>query len=106
MQNLCRVLTVTDPKPGEKDGRKWVSQNAECIAIDEDGVMGQVFTIRLPTHLQGESAPKPGIYQLVWANHIDYKTREMTSRPHAFLAYDIRKTPGQSPAPAPAAVKA
>lgn len=59
---IIQVIRVNDARSGTKDGRAWAMQDAECLLLNEDGSPNMVGVLQLPKDLQGDKAPKPGVY--------------------------------------------
>ena len=62
MQSIVQIFKVNEPRSGEKNGRKWMMQDAECALLNETGGIEQVGVLMLPRELVGDKAPKPGVY--------------------------------------------
>lgn len=62
MQALIQILNVNEKRSGNKDGRAWELQEAECVLLDENMAPKTVGVLSLPRHMRGDDAPKPGIY--------------------------------------------
>lgn len=59
---LIQIIKVNEKRSGQKDGRAWELQDAECLLLNEDMTPSQVGVLSLPKHLRGDMAPKPGVY--------------------------------------------
>lgn len=100
--SILQILKVNDKRSGVKDGRPWEMQDAECVLLDDAGVMQQVGVLQLPKHLMGDTAPFPGVYLGAFALQAGMKDRRISAVLTALTPYDTRKA---SPPAAAAAVK-
>lgn len=105
MQSLLQVLAVNEPRTGEKDGRKWQSQDVEAITRGEDGSYGKSGRMRLPKDLVG--AVTPGLYMASFCLDRD-ESREgggrLVSKLVGLQPYALKGEPAAKPA-TPAGVK-
>lgn len=75
MQSVLQIFKVNDPRSGEKDGRKWEMQDAECGLLDADGVVQSVGVLPIPRDLIGKA--QPGVYIGSFALRPDLRTRRI-----------------------------
>ena len=62
MQAMIQIIKVNDLRTGNKDGRPWEMQDAECLLLNDDGSPASVGVLSLPKSLRGVNAPKVGTY--------------------------------------------
>jgi hypothetical protein len=62
MQTIVQIFKINEQRTGSKEGRAWAMQDAECALLDESGAIQQIGVLQLPKDMQGEKAPKPGVY--------------------------------------------
>lgn len=60
--SIIQILKVNEKRTGNKNGRDWAMQDAECMLLTDDGQLDQVGVLQLPKEMMGDNAPKPGIY--------------------------------------------
>jgi hypothetical protein len=60
MQSVLQIFKLNDPRSGEKNGRRWEMQDAECAILTADGVVDQVGVLVIPKDMMGKVSP--GIY--------------------------------------------
>lgn len=60
MQAIVQILKVNEMRTGNKDGRAWEMQDAECLLLTEEGHVDQVGVLMIPKALRGNV--KPGTY--------------------------------------------
>lgn len=53
MNTILQILKLNEPRSGEKNGRPWTMQDAECIIFDADGTADQVGVLLIPKALMG-----------------------------------------------------
>jgi len=53
MQTIIQILKLNELRSGNKDGRDWKMQDAECILLNDDGSVGEVGVCSLPKDLIG-----------------------------------------------------
>lgn len=75
MQSILQIFKVNDVRRGEKDGRKWEMQDAECGLMDSDGVIQSVGVLPIPRDLIDKAAP--GVYIGSFALRPDMRTRRI-----------------------------
>lgn len=62
MQALIQIIKVNELRTGNKDGRQWEMQDAECLLLNDDGSPASVGVLSLPKTLRGANAPRVGTY--------------------------------------------
>ncbi|MFY7928795.1 MAG: hypothetical protein ACOVS5_07975 [Oligoflexus sp.] len=82
MQSIIQILKLNDARSGEKNGRKWEMQDAECLLLNEDGTVNQVGVLMLPKDLMGKV--QPGTFMGTFALRAD-TSREGQRRINAIL---------------------
>lgn len=60
MNSFLQILKLNEARSGEKNGRKWEMQDAECVIYDEAGAVDQVGVLMIPKALMGRV--QPGTY--------------------------------------------
>lgn len=93
--SILQILKVNDPRSGEKNGKPWTMQDAECILLTDDGGVEEVGVLQLPRGLTKEAAPKPGIYLGTFALRADWKTRRIVAELTALQPYTTGKAPAK-----------
>lgn len=102
MQSIIQILKLNESRSGEKNGRKWEMQDAECLLLNEDGTVNQVGVLMLPKDLMGKV--QPGTFMGTFALRAD-TSREGQRRINAILTGLNPIPSGKQPAQArPAAV--
>lgn len=51
---VLQVLKLNEPRSGEKNGRRWEMQDAECLILDDTGAVSQVGVLMIPKDLMGK----------------------------------------------------
>lgn len=103
LTSIIKIIKVNEARSGNKDGRAWEMQDAECILIDDAGEEQQVGVLMLPKHLRGKDAdgrnraPERGIYMASFALQASMRDRRIEAVLTDLRPYAVR---GQ-PAPAP-----
>ena len=77
---LIQIIKVNDLREGEKDGRKWAMQDAECLLLNDDGTPASVGVLSLPKSLMGENAPKNGTYSASFSLVAGMRDRKIEAR--------------------------
>ncbi|WP_312790562.1 hypothetical protein [Diaphorobacter nitroreducens] len=62
LTSIIQVLKINELRKGNKNGRDWAMQDAECMLLNDAGELEQVGVLPLPKDMMGDAAPKPGIY--------------------------------------------
>lgn len=95
--SLIQIFKVQETKAGEKDGRKWEFQEAECALLNPDtGSVEEVGVLRIPKDLIGKV--QPGTYSGTFTLRAD-KSREGGRRIGAVLAGLEARPNSVKPAP-------
>ena len=92
MQSILQILKLNDPRSGEKNGRAWTMQDAECLILKEDGSCDQVGVLMIPKDLMGKVSP--GVFLGSFALRAD-TSREGQRRIQAVLTglQELERTP-------------
>jgi hypothetical protein len=98
MQSIIQILKLNEARSGEKNGRPWQMQDAECLLLNEDGTVNQVGVLMLPKDLMGKV--QPGTYMGSFALRAD-TSREGQRRINAILT-GLNPMPPAKAAAAPA----
>lgn len=76
LPSFIQILVAQKPSEGiGKNGKPYKVQNADCVMLDEDGVMLQVGVMRVPNDLIDKI--KPGVYQPGFGIRVDFQSREI-----------------------------
>ena len=75
MQSLVQILVVGPQVDREYNGFKFKSQEAECVLLNDDFTPAQVGVLRLSDAMQGEKAPRSGVYQATFSLRPNRKNR-------------------------------
>lgn len=75
MKSILQIIKVNDLRTGNKDGRTWEMQDAECILLNDDGEVESVGVLQLPKELRG--ATKTGTYLGSFALRPNLSTRRI-----------------------------
>jgi hypothetical protein len=61
---LIQIIKVNELRKGigRESGKPYEMQDAECLLLNDDGSPSTVGVLQLPKDLQGDKAPKPGVY--------------------------------------------
>lgn len=97
---LLEIFKVNDVKSGQKDGRPWELQDAECALLTEGLTIEQVGVLSIPRDLRGKV--QPGRYTGAFTLRADLRTRRI----EAVLVGLTPLPPVKPAAPAAPAVKA
>lgn len=73
MQSIIQVFKVNEVRSGEKNGRRWEMQDAECALLSPEGLIEEVGVLLLPKEHTNKTAP--GLYLGTFALRAD-KSRE------------------------------
>lgn len=60
MQSILQILKLNEPRSGEKNGRRWEMQDAECLILNDAGLVDQVGVLMIPKDLMGKV--QPGVF--------------------------------------------
>jgi len=75
MQSIVQIVKVNELRRGEKNGRAWELQDAECILLDELGAATQVGVLMIPRELRGSAVP--GLFAGTFALKPDFASRRI-----------------------------
>jgi hypothetical protein len=75
MQSILQIFKVNEARRGEKDGRKWEMQDAECALLDDAGTIQTVGVLQLPRDLVDKATP--GVYLGSFALKAGYQDRRI-----------------------------
>lgn len=76
LPSFIQILVAQKPNEGVgKNNKPYKFQNADCVMLDEDGVMLQVGVMRVPNDLIDKV--KPGVYQPGFGIRVDFQSREI-----------------------------
>lgn len=98
LTSIIQILKVNEKRTGEKNGRPWAMQDAECMLLSDTGEVEQVGVLQLPKDMMGDSAPKVGIYLGSFALRAGMQDRKIAAVLTGLQPYNVR-------ADKPAAVK-
>lgn len=62
LTSIIQILKINEKRTGNKNGRDWAMQDAECMLLADTGEIEQVGVLQLPKDMMGDAAPKLGIY--------------------------------------------
>lgn len=77
MQAIIKIFKVNEARTGNKEGRPWEMQDAECALLNEKFEVDQIGVLQLPKELRGPKAPLPGVYSGSFALRPDLRTRRI-----------------------------
>jgi hypothetical protein len=78
--SIIQVLKVGDLENKEWEGRKYQTQECECILLNADGSPESVGVLRLADNMKGDKAPTPGRYTASFALFPARKDRRIEAR--------------------------
>ena len=90
MTSIIQILKVNDPRTGNKNGRDWKVQDAECALLTDDGQIDQVGVLPLGKEMMGDAAPKPGTYIGTYALRASLQDRRIGPVLTALTPYSAR----------------
>lgn len=91
LTSIIQILKVNEKRTGEKNGRAWAMQDAECALLADTGELEQVGVLQLPKDMMGEAAPKPGIYIGAFALRAGMQDRKIGAVLTALQPYTVPK---------------
>ncbi len=62
LTSIIQILKINEKRSGNKNGRDWAMQDAECMLLSDTGEVEQVGVLQLPKDMMGDNAPKVGVY--------------------------------------------
>lgn len=90
MKTRLQIILTNPAAERSYDGRKYTTQDAECIVINENGTPSQVGVLRLSrdytdvvavkdgvTSIVENKAPKPGLYDATFGLVVSPKDRKI-----------------------------
>lgn len=77
MTSIIQILKVNEKRTGNKNGRDWAMQDAECALLSDTGDLEQVGVLQLGKEMMGDNAPKPGMYTAVFALRAGMQDRKI-----------------------------
>lgn len=90
---FIQILKVNEKRTGNKNGRDWAMQDAECMLLNESGELEQVGVLQLPKDMTGDAAPRPGVYIPTYGMRAGMQDRKigpvilaLTPHPHGKVA--------------------
>lgn len=98
MQSILQILLASPVEDREWEGRKYKSQTAECIILNDDGTPAQVGVLRVPEHLHGKV--EKGVYVGSFALKPDRKTRQIGAVLVGLQPYTVKGAPTSAAAKA------
>lgn len=57
LTSILQIFKLNDPRKGEKNGRAWEMQDAECAVLNDAGGVESVGVLVIPKDLMGKVAP-------------------------------------------------
>jgi hypothetical protein len=97
MKSIIQIIKVNELRTGNKDGRTWEMQDAECILLNDDGDVESVGVLQLPKELRGNT--KTGTYLGTFALRPNLSTRRIEAVLTGLQPYAV-KAPRSSAATA------
>ena len=77
MTSIIQILKINEKRTGNKNGRDWAMQDAECALLSDSGELEQVGVLQLGKEMMGDNAPKPGTYTAVFALRAGMQDRKI-----------------------------
>lgn len=93
---IIQILKVNEKRTGNKNGRDWAMQDAECMLLSDTGELEQVGVLQLSKDMMGENAPKPGIYSASFALRAGMQDRKIGAVLTSLTPYPMVKAPQSS----------
>lgn len=100
MQSILQILKVNEARRGEKDGRKWEMQDAECCLLDDAGQVQAVGVLSLPRDLVDKVST--GVYVGSFALKAGYQDRRIGAVLTGLQPYAVAGVASGKPAAAAA----
>lgn len=98
LTSIIQILKVNEKRTGNKNGRDWAMQDAECALLNDTGELEQVGGLELPKELMGDAAPKPGVYLASFALRAGMRDRKIVAVLTALTPYTVGKPAATSKA--------
>lgn len=77
LTSIIQILKINELRKGNKNGRDWTMQDAECMLLNDSGELEQVGVLQLAKDMTGDAAPKPGIYSASFALRAGMQDRKI-----------------------------
>jgi hypothetical protein len=91
MQSILRILKINEARSGNKDGRPWEMQDAECLLLKDTGEVDQVGVLMLPKELRNKV--QPGDYLGTFALRPNMASRRIEAQLVGLTPYAVKGTP-------------
>lgn len=91
LTSIIQILKVNEKRSGNKNGRDWSMQDAECALLNDTGELEQVGVLQLPKDMMGDAAPKPGTYLGAFALRAGMQDRKIAAVLTALTPYAVGK---------------
>lgn len=98
LTSIIQILKVNEKRTGNKNGRDWAMQDAECMLLSDTGELEQVGVLQLSKDMMGENEPKPGIYSASFALRAGMQDRKIGAVLTSLTPYPMAKAPQASKA--------
>ena len=96
LTSIIQILKVNEKRTGNKNGRDWAMQDAECMLLSDTGELEQVGVLQLSKDMMGEHEPKPGIYSASFALRAGMQDRKIGAVLTSLTPYPMAKAPQSS----------
>lgn len=96
LTSIIQILKVNEKRTGNKNGRDWAMQDAECMLLSDTGELEQVGVLQLSKDMMGENEPKPGIYAASFALRAGMQDRKIGAVLTSLTPYPMAKAPQSS----------
>lgn len=100
LTSIIQILKVNELRKGNKNGRDWAMQDAECMLLTDTGELEQVGVLQLSKDMMGDAQPKPGIYSASFALRAGMQDRKIGAVLTSLTPYPMVKAPQSSKAAA------
>lgn len=90
LTSILQILKVNEKRTGNKNGRDWAMQDAECMLLNDDGSLEQVGVLQLGKEMMGDAAPKPGVYAASFALRAGMQDRKIGAVLTALTPYPVK----------------
>lgn len=94
---IIQILKINEKRTGNKNGRDWAVQDAECMLLTDDGQIDQVGVLPLPREMMGDNAPKPGLYTGSFALRAGMQDRRIGPVLTALSPYNAPRAAAKAP---------
>lgn len=99
LTSIIQILKVNELRKGNKNGRDWAMQDAECMLLNDSGELEQVGVLQLAKDMTGEFAPKPGIYSASFALRAGMQDRKIGAVLTALIPFPVKSPAAPKAAP-------